>query len=90
MQFWGNRTCHWGFDSANWRAYLHLADDYTQDEQDKLMKTVDSFKNRYTTANHKRKLVSLIFILFYFSTFSQPWCGGDKNQKKVLFRQTSH
>ena len=60
-----NRTCHWGFDSDNWRAYLHLADDYTQDEQDKLKKTVDSFKNRYTTlnqANHKRKLVSFVFL----------------------------
>jgi hypothetical protein len=62
-----NRTCHWGFDSANWRAYLHLADDYTRDEQDKLMKTVDSFKNRYTVANHKRKLVS--FFSFFFCYF---------------------
>ena len=52
-----NRTCHWGFDSANWRAYLHLADDYTKNEQDKLAKTVTDFKARYSSApnHHKRK-----------------------------------
>lgn len=55
-----NRTCHWGFDSANWRAYLHLADDYTQEETDKLMKTVTDFKSRYQANNQKRKLVSKI------------------------------
>lgn len=55
-----NRICHWGFDSANWRAYLHLADDYTENEQDKMAKTVADFKSRYTNGNsappsHKRK-----------------------------------
>ena len=44
-----NRTCHWGFDSVNWRAYLHLADDYTDAEQDKLAKTVADFKSRYNS-----------------------------------------
>lgn len=58
-----NRICHWGFDSANWRAYLHLADDYTENEQDKMAKTVADFKSRYTNGNsappsHKRKSVS--------------------------------
>ena len=56
-----NRTCHWGFDSANWRAYLHLADDYTEAEQDKLTKTFDSFKakhcsnNNVTSSNHQKR-----------------------------------
>ena len=45
-----NRTCHWGFDSVNWRAYLHLSDDYTDAEQDKLAKTVTDFKSRYTNS----------------------------------------
>lgn len=22
------QTCHWGFDSGNWRAYIHVADDF--------------------------------------------------------------
>ena len=56
-----NRTCHWGFDSANWRAYLHLADDYTDAEQDKLAKTVESFKAKHCANNNvnhqKRKQV---------------------------------
>ena len=42
-----NRTCHWGFDSENWRAYLHLAKDYTDMEREKLAKIVADFKNRY-------------------------------------------
>ena len=42
-----NRTCHWGFDSENWRAYLHLAEDYTDLEREKLAKIVADFKNRY-------------------------------------------
>lgn len=46
-----NRTCHWGFDSANWRAYLHLADDYTDTERDKLNKTVRDFKSRYSSTS---------------------------------------
>ena len=46
-----NRTCHWGFDSANWRAYLHLADDYTETEREKMTKTVADFKSRYVNSN---------------------------------------
>ncbi|KAG8142151.1 hypothetical protein E2320_006112 [Naja naja] len=28
-----NRTCHWGFDSANWRAYILLSQDYASKER---------------------------------------------------------
>ena len=56
-----NRTCHWGFDSENWRAYLHLAEDYTESEREKLAKIVADFKGRYKTSasssNSKRKTV---------------------------------
>ena len=49
-----NRTCHWGFDSANWRSYLLLSDDYTQSEKDKLSKVFNDFKARYTAAKRKQ------------------------------------
>ena len=58
-----NRTCHWGFDSDNWRSYLHLAEDYTDSEMEKLSKIVTDFKNRYkptstsTAITSKRKTV---------------------------------
>ena len=58
-----NRTCHWGFDSDNWRSYLHLAEDYTDSEREKLSKIVADFKNRYkptstsTAITSKRKTV---------------------------------
>ena len=64
-----NRTCHWGFDSDNWRAYLHLADDYTDSEREKLSKIVADFKNRYKPSSvnaltSKRKTVrQKIFLL---------------------------
>ncbi|XP_065561185.1 ski oncogene-like [Artemia franciscana] len=39
------RTCHWGFDSANWRAYLLLAKDQVNHES--LVKVLDEFKLRF-------------------------------------------
>ena len=79
-----NRTCHWGFDSANWRAYLHLADDYTQEETDKLMKTVTDFKSRYQANNQKRKLVSKILYLIEFIDIRETF-----NITNHKFRSTS-
>jgi hypothetical protein len=49
-----NRTCHWGFDSANWRFYLLLSDDYTQSEKDKLSKGFTEFKARNFPAKRKQ------------------------------------
>lgn len=57
------RTCHWGFDSVNWRSYLMLAEDYSQAQRDSLSKSFADFKARYNPA--KRKQVgSLIWIQF--------------------------
>ena len=38
-----SRTCHWGFDAANWRAYLQLAPDMVDDER--LQDCLDYFKH---------------------------------------------
>lgn len=48
-------TVHWGFDSANWRAYLLLADD--QDGQEELKKKLAVYKER-ARERLKRKQVS--------------------------------
>ncbi|CAL8259496.1 unnamed protein product [Gadus morhua 'NCC'] len=52
-----NRTCHWGFDSANWRAYLLLGQDYTgKEEKVHLEQTLDEIKEKFDFANkYKRK-----------------------------------
>ena len=42
-----NRTCHWGFDSANWLTYLQLSEDYTQEERERHTKVMEDFKRRY-------------------------------------------
>lgn len=44
-----NRTCHWGFDSTNWRAYLLLARRQQQPQQSNevLLHQLDEFKNRF-------------------------------------------
>lgn len=49
-----NRTCHWGFDSANWRSYLLLAKD--QDGKDKLQDILERMKIKFDSGNkYKRK-----------------------------------
>lgn len=53
-----NRTCHWGFDSANWRHYLLLAKD--QECRDRAQVILDRLKARFDSgAKYKRKSVSL-------------------------------
>ncbi|XP_053724491.1 v-ski avian sarcoma viral oncogene homolog b [Synchiropus splendidus] len=43
-----NRTVHWGFDSANWRAYLLLDPDYVdQEEQSHLEKLLNELKGKF-------------------------------------------
>lgn len=67
-----NRTCHWGFDSNNWRSYLYVYKEQ-QPEHDKLAKLLDVLKERFDAGangpashltceithnnNHKRKQV---------------------------------
>ena len=51
-----NRTCHWGFDSANWRHYLLLAKH--QPALDRLQDVLEHIKGMYDTSNKfKRKQV---------------------------------
>ena len=53
-----NRTCHWGFDSANWRCYLLLASD--QSHVEKLEEILDQVKSRFDeNKKFKRKVSSL-------------------------------
>ncbi|XP_037124477.1 v-ski avian sarcoma viral oncogene homolog a [Syngnathus acus] len=57
-----NRTCHWGFDSANWRAYVLLGQDYTgKEEKSRLEQLLDEIKEKFDFANkYKRKLSSRV------------------------------
>lgn len=40
-----NRTCHWGFDSGNWRAYLHVCRD--ESDREKCARLLDALKERH-------------------------------------------
>lgn len=43
-----NRTCHWGFDSANWRAYVLLDQDYTaKEEKSELQQLLNDIKSKF-------------------------------------------
>lgn len=56
-----NRTCHWGFDSSNWRAYLLLAKD--QESKDKLQEVLEQIKARFDLGNkYKRKQVGRVSL----------------------------
>ena len=55
-----NRTCHWGFDPAHWRSYLHLDEDAYrwEDERAEATRRLDDVKRRFTAhPNLKRKQV---------------------------------
>ena len=85
-----NRTCHWGFDSDNWRAYLHLADDYTDSEREKLSKIVADFKNRYKPSSvnaltTKRKTVRQNILLLRIIITK---CYIDSKQKFLYQHET--
>ena len=72
-----NRTCHWGFDSAHWRAYLLLARRQAQpSSNDVLLRQLDEFKNRFssaaTTVAVKRKLHQ---VLLPIKSYTDTWTG---------------
>ncbi|XP_029042639.1 ski oncogene [Osmia bicornis bicornis] len=48
-----NRTCHWGFDSANWRSYLLLSRD--QEHYNKSLTLFRELKEKHHTLSSKRK-----------------------------------
>ncbi|KAM3824335.1 ski oncogene isoform 2-T2 [Vipera latastei] len=52
-----NRTCHWGFDSANWRAYILLSQDYaSKEEKARLSQCLDQMKEKFDYSHrYKRK-----------------------------------
>ncbi|KAM9686045.1 ski oncogene [Trichechus inunguis] len=53
-----NRTCHWGFDSANWRAYILLSQDYTgKEEQARLGRCLDDIKEKFDYGNKYKRRV---------------------------------
>ena len=59
-----NRTCHWGFDPAHWRTYLHLDEDAhrwatgagedAEAERAEAMRRLEEVKRRFTGAMHPR------------------------------------
>lgn len=52
-----NRTCHWGFDSANWRSYLLVSKD--QHPEEKYRNSLDELKAKFDfVSRFKRKQVS--------------------------------
>lgn len=55
--------CHWGFDSANWRLYIHVVEE--QPEFEKCAKIMDAFKSQHRRselAPMKRKQVRLLVL----------------------------
>ncbi|XP_059534408.1 ski oncogene-like [Myotis daubentonii] len=56
-----NRTCHWGFDSASWRAYILLSQDYTgKEEQARLGRCLDDVKEKFDYGNKYKRRVPLV------------------------------
>jgi len=49
------RTCHWGFDSGNWAAYIQVCEDYEDEEREKLNEELSAIKKRFSHPKVKRK-----------------------------------
>lgn len=64
-----NRTCHWGFDSSNWRAYILLDQDYTEKEKAALQQLLKELKAKYDLSN-KIKSSSFIVSIFFDNVLS--------------------
>lgn len=61
-----NRTCHWGFDSANWRAYILLGQDYTgKEEKERLEQLLDEIKEKFDFANKYKRKASRVSRCFF-------------------------
>lgn len=65
-----NSTLHWGFDSNNWRAYLHVAEN--EEDRDKYSVYLDELNGRDSVAmsNLQRDISNLkrkvrVFVYFY-------------------------
>ena len=73
-----NRTCHWGFDSAQWRSYLLLA--RKQQHHDTLLCRLEEFKNRFSTsktssstASKRKQQVRFPFLSTLISNQADEW-----------------
>lgn len=70
------RTCHWGFDSSNWRFYIHLPTDFedVKEYQAILKEMKTRFKQPTATKRPApvdvRSADTLIYRLFFYIYFS--------------------
>nr|XP_020136862.1 ski oncogene isoform X3 [Microcebus murinus] len=83
-----NRTCHWGFDSANWRAYILLSQDYTgKEEQARLGRCLDDVKEKFDYGNkYKRRVprgLGCVHPRQRLSAF-RPWSPAVSASEKEL------
>ncbi|XP_074654811.1 ski oncogene-like [Tubulanus polymorphus] len=99
-----NRTCHWGFDSQNWRYYLLLADDDDEgDANPRVQEALEKVKSKFDPSRKfKRKLKDVevekneikraknndVLEHIRISAF-QPWCPIYKDGKHGVIRADS-
>ncbi|KAJ3587145.1 hypothetical protein NHX12_013535 [Muraenolepis orangiensis] len=84
-----NRTCHWGFDSANWRAYLLLGQDYTgKEEKARLEQTLDEIKEKFDFANKYKRKASRGCVPGTLSAKILCGCDGGMGAALVFFAST--
>ncbi|KAB0344956.1 hypothetical protein FD755_011770 [Muntiacus reevesi] len=78
-----NRTCHWGFDSANWRAYILLSQDYTgKEEQARLGRCLDDVKEKFDYGNKYKRRVPRV-ITSSLSSLSSPSFTSSSSAKDL-------
>ncbi|KAL8198467.1 UNVERIFIED_CONTAM: hypothetical protein K2H54_012112 [Gekko kuhli] len=81
-----NRTCHWGFDSANWRAYILLSQDYAgKEEKARLGQCLDEVKEKFDYGHrYKRKAPRASAPEFTYA--SRDWFSEICYPNNLLFK----
>ncbi|KAF7695737.1 v-ski avian sarcoma viral oncogene homolog a [Silurus meridionalis] len=87
-----NRTCHWGFDSANWRAYVLLSPEYAEKEENaKLEALLHELKERFDFASKYKRRSSGVLDSVSIKKLKQDEFSpsADKDKKPDWLRSLS-
>ncbi|KAK1799654.1 hypothetical protein P4O66_006194 [Electrophorus voltai] len=78
-----NRTCHWGFDSSNWRAYILLDQDYTEkEEKARLQQLLGELKGKFDLGNKRKNASFRVGSCVWFIPVREERGGGEQERRR--------
>ena len=68
-----NRTCHWGFDSVNWRHYLMLSKEYAERDRRRYLAALERVKDLFNAKKTSQKRSEVFHSNFVFKLFEYSY-----------------